>query len=210
MNTNCDVMVCCSRDCQSRSSTPKLDRALPTRYNPRMQQGANLVLIGFMGTGKSSAGKRLATRLGLALRDMDAMIEVRAAKPIPRIFAEDGEPHFRRLERALVQELAGRTGLVISTGGGVVLNPDNIRDFAATGVVVCLQATPETILKRVEHATHRPLLAEGDKLAKIRALLEKRQPLYDAIPLHVQTDGLSTMAVAECVAALYVKAVQSA
>lgn len=163
----------------------------------------NIVLVGFMGTGKSSVGRRLAGRLRLELLDMDAAIEARQGKPISRIFAEDGESHFRALERALTQELAAQSSRVIATGGGIVLNPENIRDFAATGLVVCLQATPETILARIGHDTQRPLLASGDKMTKIRDLLGKRQALYDAVPHQVDTDNLSPDQVASRIVALY-------
>ena len=149
----------------------------------------NIVLVGFMGTGKSATGKVLAKRLGREFVDMDSVIEQRQGKPIPAIFAEQGEPYFRQLERALVQELAARGGLVIAPGGGIVLNPENIKDFSRTGLVVCLRATPEMILKRVGNDTNRPLLQGGDKLQKIKDLLGKRQALYDAIPASVETDG---------------------
>lgn len=162
----------------------------------------NIVLVGFMGTGKSRVGRLLAKRLGLDFVDMDALIEERQGKPIPRIFAEEGEPAFRRMERELVRELAAREGQVIACGGGIVLNPDNLADYAATGLVVCLSAAPDTILERVAHETHRPLLAEGDKLQKIRDLLARRQPLYGAVPHQVPTDGLSAEDVAERILAL--------
>jgi shikimate kinase len=157
----------------------------------------NIILVGFMGTGKSASGRIVAKRLGRELVDMDALIEKRQGKTIPDIFAQDGEPFFRRLERDLVKELAAREDLVIAPGGGIVLNPDNIADFSATGVVVCLRALPETILARVGQETHRPLLQGGDKLGKIRELLDRRKPLYDAIRLRVDTDGLTPEEVAE-------------
>jgi shikimate kinase len=163
----------------------------------------NIVLIGFMGTGKTSVGHVLAVRLGLTFVDMDAIIEEREARPITEIFATDGEPYFRTVERALVQELAARDGLVIGTGGGVVLNPDNIGDFSATGLVVCLQATPETILDRVMHDTTRPLLAGDDKMQKILGILEKRQHLYAALPHQVDTNGKTVDEVTEEICALY-------
>jgi len=164
----------------------------------------NIVLIGFMGTGKTSVGHTLAECLGLSFIDMDAIIEEREERPITDIFAADGEPYFRTVERALVQELAGQEGLVIGTGGGVVLNPDNVSDFEATGLVVCLQASPETILDRVIHDTTRPLLAGDDKMRKILDILEARQPLYDALPHQVDTNGLTVDAVVEQICALYV------
>jgi len=165
----------------------------------------NIVLTGFMGTGKSSVGKHLAARLALTFVDMDAVIEERAGKPIARIFAEDGEQHFRNLERQLVQELAARQGLVIATGGGVVLNPENIRDLSRSGLVVCLSASPSEILRRVAHETHRPLLQADDKEARIIALLEARRKLYAAIPVQIDTTNLSVEQVADQIAALYAK-----
>lgn len=157
----------------------------------------NLILVGFMGTGKTVTGKVLAERLGRAFVDMDGVIEAREGRSIPRIFSESGEPHFRELERALVQELAAQQNLVIAPGGGIVLNPDNIRDFSATGRVICLRASPEWILKRVGHDTNRPLLQTDDKLGRIRELLAKRQALYDAIPLQIDTDGKTPAEVAD-------------
>lgn len=164
-----------------------------------MTANPNIVLVGFMGTGKSSVGRHLAGALDMRFVDMDEVIEQRAGKPIPRIFAEEGEAHFRKLERALAQELSRQTGLVIAPGGGIVLNPDNIRDFSAGGVVVCLWADAETILARVQHETHRPLLAGGDKFLKIRELLESRRKLYEAIPLRVDTNRLTVQQTAEAV-----------
>lgn len=149
----------------------------------------NIVLVGFMGTGKSSAGRIVAEQLGLTFVDMDEDIVRQEGCTIPEIFRDRGEPAFRAIERAMVVDLAKKTGRLVSTGGGIVLNPDNIRDFAATGIVICLQAKPETILKRVEHDTNRPLLQGGDKLQKIAELLAKRQPLYDAIPHQIATEG---------------------
>jgi len=150
---------------------------------------SNIILVGFMGTGKTTIGRALAGQLKRDFIDMDVELEARAGKPIPRIFAEDGEPAFRRRERDLVVELSRRGNLVIAAGGGIVLNPDNIRDFSATGHVICLKAAPDEILRRVSGSSHRPLLEQGDKGARIRKLLAARQPLYDAIPAQVDTTG---------------------
>ncbi|MBP7830005.1 MAG: shikimate kinase [Kiritimatiellae bacterium] len=152
---------------------------------------ANLVLVGFMGTGKSVTGRRLAARLGRRFVDMDAVIEERAGRTVPEIFARDGEARFREWERALVGELAARQDLVIAAGGGVVLHPENVRDFERTGFVVCLSAAPEAILKRVGHHRNRPLLEGADKERRVKELLEKRRPLYEAIALQVDTTGLT-------------------
>jgi shikimate kinase len=152
---------------------------------------SNIVLIGFMGSGKTSAGRLLARQMGMEFVDMDNVIEERSHKPISAIFAEEGEPHFRKLEKTLVKELSGKQGLVIATGGGVVLDPGNISNFSRTGLVVCLSATPEAILARVGNDTTRPLLASDDKMKKIMALLEARRSLYNAIPHQVDTTKLT-------------------
>ncbi|MCO5043766.1 MAG: shikimate kinase [Kiritimatiellae bacterium] len=156
---------------------------------PPVLGSSNIILVGFMGTGKSATGRALAARLNREFLDMDTLIEQREQRSIPAIFADSGEPYFRALERALVQELSARNDLVIAPGGGIVLNPDNIRDFSRTGHVICLRATPEMILQRVGDDPNRPLLQTADKLGRIRELLAKRQHLYDAIPLQIETDG---------------------
>ena len=148
----------------------------------------NIVLVGFMGTGKTTVGKLIAEETGMPLLDMDSMIVEREGKTINEIFAEEGEPHFRSLERALAQELSQTEGNIISTGGGIVLNPDNITDFEKSGLVVCLLADAESVLDRVRHDSSRPLLA-GDKEAKIVELLESRKPLYESITHKVDTSG---------------------
>ncbi|MDD5679236.1 MAG: shikimate kinase [Kiritimatiellae bacterium] len=149
----------------------------------------NVILVGFMGSGKTTIGRALAGRLKRDFVDMDVELEARAGKPIPRVFAEDGESAFRRMERDLVVELSRRSNLVIAAGGGIVLNPDNIRDFSFTGRVICLKAAPDEILRRVSGSSHRPLLEQGDKAERIRKLLAARRPFYDAIPCQVDTTG---------------------
>lgn len=168
-----------------------------------MIRKANIVLAGFMGTGKTTVGKLLADRLGLTFVDMDAVIEERQGRPIAAIFAADGEPFFRRLERELVRELSARQGLVIATGGGVVTDPDNLRDYERSGLVVCLTATAETILRRVARESHRPLLEGDEKARRIVALLAARRGLYGAIRHQVDTESLPPEQVADRIAALY-------
>lgn len=185
-------------------------KALPRGYILRsVKANRNIVLVGFMGTGKTSVGQRLAERMEMSFVDMDCLIEEREGKSIPRIFDEDGEHHFRALERALAQELAAGEGLVIGTGGGIVLDPDNIRDFSSNGLVVCLLAEPEVILARVATDTNRPLLAVDDKMKKILALLEQRRPLYEAIPHRVETGDLNVEEVAKRVIDIYKKQLDS-
>lgn len=167
-----------------------------------MSEYLNIVMVGFMGTGKTGAGKLLASELDMTFVDMDDIIVERQARPISAIFEEDGEQYFRSLERDLVKELSARTGLVIATGGGVVLNKDNITDFEVHGLVVCLSATPEVILQRVESDTSRPLLS-GDKMKKIRSILDQRQHLYAAITHQVDTSRLTQGEVVKNIVSLY-------
>ncbi len=166
--------------------------------NPR----TNIVLTGFMGVGKTTAGRLVAGRLGRAFVDMDRVIEARQGRSIAAIFAESGEPYFRNLERELVRELADGANQVVATGGGVVLNPDNIRDFERTGVVICLTAEPRAILERVAAEQHRPLLEGGAKEQKILELLARRRALYEAVPRRIDTTGLAPEAVADRIMAI--------
>lgn len=164
--------------------------------------GTNVMLVGFMGTGKTTVGRMVAERLQKTFVDMDHLIEERAGKKISDIFAQEGEAHFRTLERALIQELSAQENLVVAAGGGIVLNPVNIEDFSKRGLVICLKASHETILRRVLKSSDRPLLEEGDKRQRIIDLLNARQALYDAIPLSVNTACLSAREVADDVCRL--------
>jgi shikimate kinase len=156
-----------------------------------MSAKKNIYLIGFMGTGKSATGRVIAEALGYDFVDMDEVIEQRAGKTITAIFAEDGEPAFRAQESALAAELCQREGLVVATGGGIVLDPENTRGFERSGFPVCFQASAGTILRRVAEAEHRPLLEDGEKAERIRALLTQRKALYEAVPHQVDTDSLT-------------------
>ncbi|MDH3981562.1 MAG: shikimate kinase [Kiritimatiellaceae bacterium] len=163
----------------------------------------NIVLVGFMGSGKTTVGKLIAEKTGMPLLDMDALIEDRAGKSINEIFADDGEARFREYEREMAQELSAKEGQIMSTGGGIVLNPDNIADFEKTGLVVCLLADAETVLDRVKHDSSRPLLA-GDKETKILEILESRKHLYESISHSIDTSGRpSPVPTAEEIIALY-------
>lgn len=151
----------------------------------------NIVLIGFMGTGKSSIGRRLARRLGRPFLDTDAEVERLTGKTVARIFAEDGEIRFRSEERLLCQKLAHPQGLVIATGGGMVLDPKNVRLLQAGGVLIALRADPETIYRRVRRKRTRPLL-RGDLRERISTLLRQRQGVYEVAEFSVDT-GLLTI-----------------
>lgn len=159
----------------------------------------NIILVGFMGTGKTTVGKILAVRLHKKFVDMDSVIAERAGKSIGLIFSEDGEPHFRGLERELVRELAATGGKVIAAGGGIVLNPANINDFSRTGKVICLFASEQEIMRRVSSSNSRPLLEKEDKFQRIKNLMEQRRPLYEKIPDRINTTGLTPAEVVEVI-----------
>ncbi len=152
---------------------------------------SNLVLLGFMGTGKSTVGRSAATQLGLDFIDMDDEIERRQGCAISEIFAREGEAAFRRYEHALALELGARQGLVIATGGGLVLDPSNTDALGRHGVLVRLCATVATILERVAQESHRPLLERPDRVQALETLLRRREPLYAALPHQVVTDRRS-------------------
>ena len=162
----------------------------------------NIVLLGFMGTGKSVVGKRLARELGAKFVNTDDLIEEREGLTINDIFARSGEPYFREVEAAVVREVAGRQGSVISTGGGVVLNEENLAALRAGGVLFCLNATPEEIYARTRRHAHRPLLQVPDPVAKIRELLAARAPLYAKADHQIDTNGKTAGVVAKEIIAL--------
>ncbi len=158
----------------------------------------NIVLTGFMGTGKTTAGRLLATRLGFEFVDTDAIIEERHG-PIATIFDEFGETAFRAIEREVAAELAECSQLVIATGGGMLLDPTNMALLSTTGRVFCLVATPETILERVAtdaSRIERPLLAAPDPLQRIIDLLAERHRAYQRF-VQVSTEGRSPDEIAD-------------
>ncbi len=157
----------------------------------------NIILVGFMGTGKSATARIVAKRSGRTFVDMDAVIEQRTGRKISDIFRKDGETRFREMERELVKELSAQENQVVATGGGVVLNPDNIADFSRTGVVICLKATPAVILERVGSHSHRPLLEDGEKKERILRLLDARRAMYDAVPHQIDTSRMTPEAAAD-------------
>ena len=140
----------------------------------------HIVLTGFMGTGKSTVGRLLAGRLGRGFVDTDALIEARCGRTIPDLFAEKGEVAFRAWESAVAQELAQETGLVIATGGGMMLNEANAAALSHESLVICLMANPATILARVQALPgQRPLLDIPDPLTRIQTLLNQRAAVYN-------------------------------
>ena len=169
----------------------------------------NIALIGFMGTGKSSVGQIVAAQLHYTFLDTDHVIEARTGKTVGEIFAQDGEPVFRTLENKIVGELVARKKTVISTGGGLPANPENLASLKKHSLVVCLWASPEKIWERVRSQTHRPLLNEPDPLAKIRNLLAEREPCYRQADVLLNTELRALKDVAQQVIHQYHNAVDS-
>jgi shikimate kinase len=159
----------------------------------------NIILTGFMGTGKSAVGKRLAARLGRPFFDTDALIEEEAHTSIAHLFAEQGELYFRALETQVIERVCTRQRAVIATGGGSIVNADNARRMKACGMVICLTATAEVILERVQDNTDRPLLQGGDPLGKMRALLTSRAEAYARADVRIDTSRLSVDEVVETI-----------
>lgn len=163
----------------------------------------NMVLIGYRGTGKSTVGKMLAARLGRELISTDAEIVKRAKRSIPEIVAQQGWEYFRDVESAVCQDLAGRDQLVIDTGGGVVLRPQNVEVLKRNGKLIWLTATIETITSRIGGDTQRPSLT-GTKtfVEEIAEVLQDRMPKYKASADYViQTDDRSIPQVVETILA---------
>ena len=164
----------------------------------------HIVLTGFMATGKTEVGRRLARLLQRPFVDTDGIVEGAEGRTVAQIFASEGEVRFRQLERAAVERACAMQDAVIATGGGALLDPENRLRLAAAGPIICLAASPEDILRRTGNGTTRPLLAtgNGDRLARIRALLAERAPAYAVAAHTVDTSGLTVDQVVERVRAL--------
>ena len=157
----------------------------------------NLVLIGFMGTGKSTVGRLIAAQLGYTFVDTDHLIESRAGKSISEIFAQSGEGAFRAFEREMVADLKGFERAVVATGGGLGADPDNLASLKAHACVICLWASPKSILDRVGQQTHRPMLQSPNPLERINQLLAVRDPVYRLADALINTENRSVKEVAQ-------------
>ena len=166
----------------------------------------NIILVGFMASGKTSVGRALADRTGWAFVDADDVIVARAGKPIHCIFAEDGEPAFRELESRAIADLCTEERQVIASGGGAFVDPQNRDVMLSGGRVFFLSASPAEILRRVREEDAggpiRPLLAVDDPEARIAELLAQRAPAYAQAHHTVDTDGVTADRVAEEISSL--------
>ena len=151
----------------------------------------NVVLTGFMGTGKTVVGKSLAAELGYDFVDTDRLIEQKTGQSISEIFRDYGEAHFRKVEKEVIRQLSSREGLVMATGGGAVMDPENVASLRQKGWLICLTAQPETILTRLKEHPDRPLLNSSDRLSEIQRLLNIRRPFYDRVDYTIETDCMS-------------------
>ena len=138
----------------------------------------NLWLVGMMGSGKTEAGRRLAKRLDMPFVDLDREVERRVGRTIAELWEQEGEASFRRLEAEELQRLAAAEGQVIATGGGAVLDPDNVARIRASGRVFWLDAPAEVLAARVAEGGSRPLLAGSEPAGRLSAILTERRPLY--------------------------------
>ena len=147
----------------------------------------NIVLVGFMGTGKTTIAKALASALKKRYVNTDDVIESRERKSINDIFKEKGEAYFRKVEKEVIKDVSREVDQVIDAGGGVVLDPENMENLKRDGTVICLWADPDTIWERTKKYDHRPLLNVEDPKKRVMDLLEHRRPFYERADFHVDS-----------------------
>jgi shikimate kinase len=151
----------------------------------------NIYLVGFMGTGKTAVGKELAKRKNWQFLDMDELIELKEKATITEVFSRKGEPYFRKVETQALKQVSREKNFVVACGGGIVINPDNIKTMKETGLMICLAATPEAILKRTSSYAHRPLLNVPNPKKQIELLLKLRAPYYAKADKTIDTSKIS-------------------
>jgi shikimate kinase len=149
----------------------------------------NLYLVGFMGTGKSTVGRQVAKQLGFQFLDSDQEIERREGRPVSAIFAQEGEAHFRVMEREFIEHGHPEQRCVVACGGGLVVPTGMLELLRSRGIVMCMHAPIETILRRILHTTHRPLLQVENPEARLRELYAQREEIYRRTGTMVLTDS---------------------
>jgi len=157
----------------------------------------NIILVGFMGTGKTHVSKILASRLKRQRLCIDDMIEWKVGKPISVIFQEEGEDYFRKIESEIVNAVAKDRNVIIDAGGGVVINEHNVRRLKEHGVLFCLTARPDIIMERTKEYAHRPLLNTEDPVSRIERLLDERAKYYDRANYKIDTSDLAPDEIAD-------------
>ncbi len=163
-----------------------------------MAKPNRIFLIGPMGAGKTTVGRTLASQLGMSFADSDQEIQDRTGVDIPTIFEYEGEEGFRDREQQAIDDLTQQEQLVLATGGGAVLRPDNRKHLSARGIVVFLQCSPEQQFERTYRDRKRPLIQTDDPLSKLRELMALREPLYrETADYVVSTEGRSAAAVSK-------------
>jgi shikimate kinase len=157
----------------------------------------NIILTGFMGTGKSEVSRELSRILGWNAIDIDSEIEKSQKITITEIFKQSGEPKFRDIETETIKKFSKGKNIIISTGGGAVLRQENMDVLRGNGIIICLSASPETILQRTSNTNDRPLLQVEDPLKKIKELLEFRKPYYEKADIMIDTENKTPLQIAE-------------
>ncbi len=161
----------------------------------RLLDGRTIVMVGMMGAGKSSIGRRLANRLGMAFVDADSEIEQAANATIPEIFEQHGEAYFRDGERRVIQRLLDGAPKVLATGGGAFIHPETRAAIQANSVSIWLKADRDLLLSRVKRRNNRPLLKNGDPAETIDRLIAERYPIYEEAAIHIQSRDVAHDAV---------------
>ncbi|MBI4684221.1 MAG: shikimate kinase [Nitrospirae bacterium] len=157
----------------------------------------NIVLTGFMGTGKTEVSRELSRILGWTAIDIDTEIEKSQKMPITEIFKQSGELIFRDMETDTIKKFSKNKNVIISTGGGAVLRQENMDALRENGAIICLTASPETIFKRTGSSNDRPLLKVDDPLKKIKELLKFRNPYYEKADIMIDTEHKTPLEIAE-------------
>ncbi|MEC4675459.1 MAG: shikimate kinase [Nitrospirota bacterium] len=163
----------------------------------------NLVLTGFMGTGKTAVGRELSRMLDMKIVNIDTEIELSRKMTINEIFKNYGEEYFRNIETGLIKKFSEMENIIISTGGGAVLREENMELLRRNGVIFCLNASPATIFERTGRSGDRPLLKVDDPMAKIKELLDFRRPYYEKAGITIETDDRTPLQIAEEIRELF-------
>jgi len=157
----------------------------------------NIVLIGFMGCGKSLTSNKLAEILSRKVISTDDLVEQREGQSIAQIFERSGEGHFRKVEKEVIKEISDQNNVIIDCGGGVAIDSENMINLKKNGLVIYLSASPETIYNNSKYLNHRPLLNVVDPLLKITELLTERKPYYEKADVTIDADRRTINQIAE-------------